>query len=60
MGIGCPVILDGDVLGSVTLVFSETHGAFLDHQATGSLLREKTTEYEKLLDGAASADKVGE
>ncbi len=50
MGIGSPIITDGEVLGSVTLVFSKGHGRFLDHRATGLLLREKCTEFEKLLD----------
>ncbi|MCP5087250.1 MAG: helix-turn-helix domain-containing protein [Rhodobacteraceae bacterium] len=60
VGIGCPIIVNGDVLGSVTLVFSRTHAAFLDHQATGTALREKTLECETLLDNEASVDRAGE
>ncbi len=60
MGIGSPIIADGEVLGSVTLVFSKRHGRFLDHRATGLLLREKCTEFEKLLDADNSFRNVGQ
>ncbi|MCP3969442.1 MAG: helix-turn-helix domain-containing protein [Rhodobacteraceae bacterium] len=58
MGIGCPVIVDGDVLGSVTLVFSESHGAFVDHQSTGLSLRKGIGEHGNLLGSAAIAPRT--
>ncbi len=60
VGVGCPIMVNGEVLGSVTLVFSKTHAAFLDHQVTGKSLREMTIEYEKLLDSEAAAERAAE
>ncbi len=60
VGVGCPIIVNGDVLGSTTLVFSKAHAKFLDHAATGVILREKTLECQKLLEASAVVDKAGE
>jgi len=38
VGIGAPIIVAGEVMGSVTLVFSERHGEFLNWAAIGELL----------------------
>jgi DNA-binding IclR family transcriptional regulator len=37
-GIGAPVIVEGQVMGSVTLVFSSQHGELIDRHATGKYL----------------------
>ncbi|MCP4320103.1 MAG: helix-turn-helix domain-containing protein [Hyphomicrobiales bacterium] len=38
MGIGAPIITGGEVVGSVSLVFSQRHGRFLDRRAIGEFL----------------------
>jgi len=60
VGVGCPIMASGEVLGSVTLVFSKAHAALLDHQATGRFLREKTMECEMLLNSEETPKKVAE
>jgi len=37
-GIGAPVIVEGQVMGSVTLVFSSQHGGLIDRHAVGRFL----------------------
>jgi len=41
MGIGAPIIVDGNVLGSISLVFSKQHGMFIDRAALGQYLVEE-------------------
>jgi DNA-binding IclR family transcriptional regulator len=43
LGIGAPVIVKGEVMGSISLVFSEKHGSLIDQTAVGNLLIEECT-----------------
>jgi len=49
IGIGAPIIVAGEVMGSVTLVFSTQHGDILNKPAVGMLLREGCIECEEKL-----------
>jgi len=49
VGIGCPIVVNGDVLGSVTLVFGKAHAALLDQKAVGLALRQNTLKCLPLL-----------
>ncbi len=52
VGVGAPLILSGDVLGSVTLVFSTGHSQLLDLPAVGRHLVEGCTQSMTTLDCA--------
>ena len=47
MAIGTPIVVAGEVMGSVTLVFSIHHGELLNQPAVGNLLLKSCTEYGK-------------
>jgi DNA-binding IclR family transcriptional regulator len=53
LGIGAPVIVGGEVLGSLSLVFSESHGRLLDRAAVGEYLVKKCAEFAEKLDDSA-------
>ncbi len=44
LGIGAPVRVNGEVMGSISLVFGEEHGRLLDRAAVGEFLVQKCTE----------------
>lgn len=52
-GIGAPIIVEGQVLGSVTLVFSSQHGELIDYHAIGKFLMTGCDECVKNLEGLA-------
>jgi DNA-binding IclR family transcriptional regulator len=53
LGIGAPVIVGGEVLGSISLVFSENHGRLLDRTAVGEYLTKRCAEFAGKLNDAA-------
>ena len=58
IGIGAPIIVAGEVMGAVTLVFSALHGDILNRPGVGMLLREGCIECEeKLNDVALQGDR---
>ena len=54
IGIGAPVIVEGEVLGSVSLVFSREHGEFIDRPAVGAFLKDKCEECGRLVINATA------
>ncbi len=50
MGIGAPIIAAGDVIGSISLVFSQRHGQFLDRPAIGKYLANQCAKCGKVLE----------
>ena len=53
IGIGAPIIVGGEVMGTVTLVFSARHGELLNRPAVGSQLRKDCMECEEQLNEVA-------
>ena len=58
MGIGAPIIVASEVLGSITLVFSTRHGKLLNRSEVGELLLQGCAQcVDRLEDAPAPGDK---
>ncbi|MCP4181870.1 MAG: helix-turn-helix domain-containing protein [Hyphomicrobiales bacterium] len=51
VGIGAPVVVRSEVMGSISLVFSQKHGSLIDQSAVGKFLIKESTKYFDSFDG---------